>query len=107
MGFHGNPLQKNLSTQLWTHGDCYVNLSEERRKDLITLDRVEQKGTNTNYGIYHQKIIIINFNFKNWGIGKSKRKEWKRKERSEWKWTREKNICVISSSLIGETFHKV
>jgi hypothetical protein len=53
MRFHGNPIQKNLSTQLWTHGDCYVNLSEKRRKGLVTLDRVEQQGTNTNYKIYH------------------------------------------------------
>lgn len=55
MGFHGNPLQKKKLTQLWTHGDCCVNLSEERRKGLVTLNQVEQKGTNTNYGIYHQK----------------------------------------------------
>jgi hypothetical protein len=34
---------------------CCVNLSEERRKGLVTFDQVEQKGTNTNYGIYHQK----------------------------------------------------
>jgi hypothetical protein len=43
MGFHGNPLHKKNSTQLWTHGDCCVNLSEERRKGLVTLDQVEQK----------------------------------------------------------------
>jgi hypothetical protein len=41
-------------------------LSEERTKDLVTLDRVEQKGTNTNYGIYHQKIKKLKNKLRNW-----------------------------------------
>jgi nitrate reductase NapAB chaperone NapD len=57
MGFHGNPLQKNLSTQLWTHGDCYVNLNEERRKCLVTLDQEEKKRLTQTMESITKKLI--------------------------------------------------